>query len=308
MRKLAWAALVLVVGGWLAMKTSFASYAGTLWSQVKTDAKKQVPTRFEIERVRHELEQLDDDIGGMIRPIAEYKAAIARLQKDIARTPDGAGRAEADPLDDDQGPGGQSDRGTRTRARSTRPTASAHKLQRDFESYQRMEKNLASQRKLLEAKESRCEAAQDQLAKVIAKKREFELRLAQLEADEETLQIARIGSKLEIDDSRATQIEAALAEIEQRHDGAAYRDRAEDADVRQRRRSRWAAATRRRRRCGRDPRSTWKATRREAALRSSKMTLVSPLAACDSLEATSVASQWLSRCNRQVAHGTRPRR
>jgi phosphoenolpyruvate synthase/pyruvate phosphate dikinase len=91
-----------------------------------------------------------------------------------------------------------------------------HKLQRDFESYQRFEKNLQSQRKLLEAKEASLRAAQEQLAKVVAKKKEFELRLAQLEADEETLQIARIGSKLEFDNSRATQIEAALADIEQR--------------------------------------------------------------------------------------------
>ena len=80
-----------------------------------------------------------------------------------------------------------------------------------------MEKNLQSQRKLLEAKETPLHAAQEQLAKVIAKKKEFELRLAQLEADEETLQIARVGTKLELDDSRASQIEAALADIEQRH-------------------------------------------------------------------------------------------
>src|SRR5207237_935212 len=58
---------------------------------------------------------------------------------------------------------------------------------------------------------------QEQLAKVIAKKREYEVRLAQLEADEETLHIARLGSKLQIDDSRTTQIEAALAHIEDRH-------------------------------------------------------------------------------------------
>ena len=53
---------------------------------------------------------------------------------------------------------------------------------------------------------------------MIAKKREYEVRLAQLEADEETLKIARIGTNLQIDDSRSTQIEAALADIENRHE------------------------------------------------------------------------------------------
>ena len=216
MRKLAWAALVVVVGAYLATKTSFGSYAGTLWSQAKTTAKEQIPTRFEIDRVRHELKQLDGDVGTIIRPIAEYKADIVRLQKEIGRTETALAEQKTALL-------------TMTKDLEGNPTVVLYsgteyaadrvreKLHRDFDAYQRMEKNLASQRKLLEAKEQSMQAAHDQLAKVIAKRREFEVRLAQLEADEETLQIARVGSKLEFDNSRATQIEAALAEIEQRH-------------------------------------------------------------------------------------------
>jgi chromosome segregation ATPase len=216
MRKLAWALVVLVVGGWLAMKTSFASYAGTLWSQVKTETKNQIPTRFEIDRVRHELRQLDTDIGTIIRPIAEYKADVVRLQKEIARSRTALEEQKPSLL-------------TMAKDLAGNPTVVLYggaeyaadrvreKLERDFEGYQRMEKNLASQQKLLQAKERSMQAAQEQLAKVIAKKKEFELRLAQLEAEEETLQIARLGSKLEFDNSRATQIEAALADIEQRH-------------------------------------------------------------------------------------------
>src|SRR5262249_40027747 len=92
------------------------------------------------------------------------------------------------------------------------------KLQRDFESYKHLEANLRSQQKLLEAKETSLKATQEQLAKVVAKKRDYELRLAQLEADEEMLQVVRLGSKLEFDDSRATQIQAALDDIERRQD------------------------------------------------------------------------------------------
>ncbi|MCI0683983.1 MAG: hypothetical protein L0Y71_17890 [Gemmataceae bacterium] len=216
MRKLFWGLLIVGVGLFLAKKTSFWSYAGTLWSQVKTETKNSIPTRFEIERVRHELSQLDNDIGLMIRPIAEYKAAVGALQKDIARTE--AALDEQKPVlltmakDLESNPTVVLYNGEEFAADRVRL-----KLQRDFESFQRMEKNLHSQRQLLEAKETSLRAAQEQLAKVIAKKRDFEVRLAQLEADEETLQIARVGAKLQLDDSRATQIEAALAEIEQRH-------------------------------------------------------------------------------------------
>ena len=44
------------------------------------------------------------------------------------------------------------------------------------------------------------------------------MRLAQLEAEEETLQIARIGSDIRIDNSRATQIEDALRGVEDRQE------------------------------------------------------------------------------------------
>jgi hypothetical protein len=77
---------------------------------------------------------------------------------------------------------------------------------------------LGSQRKILEAKETSLQATQEQLGKVVSKKREYEERLAQLEANEETLQIARIGSSVQIDSSRATQIEEALRDIERRQD------------------------------------------------------------------------------------------
>lgn len=216
MKKVLCGLLIVGLGVFLAKKTSLLSYAGTLWSQVKTETKANIPTRFEIQRARHELAQLDDDIAAMIRPIAEYKAAVAGLQKDIAKGQ--AALDEQKPLlltmakDLDGSPSVVLYNGEEYSADRVR-----QKLQRDFDGYQRMERNLQSQRKLLEAKETSLKAAQDQLGKVITKKKEFELRLAQLEADEETLQIAKIGSKLQIDDSRATQIEAALSDIEQRH-------------------------------------------------------------------------------------------
>jgi len=191
------------------------SYVGTFFSQTVKDVENQVPTRFEIARARHELANLDGDVGNMIKPIAEYMAAITRLKKEIHATQTNLDDQKLGLLtmtrDLEPNPtfieyGGEKYSADRVRA----------KLQRDFDSYKRLESHFQSQKKLLEAKETSLKGAQDQLAKVIAKKREFELRLAQLEADEETLKVAKLGSKLQLDDSRATQIEAALTGIEQR--------------------------------------------------------------------------------------------
>ena len=208
---------VLVIGAcfYMVKRSSMCSYASTLWSQVKTEAKNAVPTRFEIGRARHEIANLDDDISAMIRPIAEYKATITALKKELGQSETalmehkGVLLSMTKDLEGDPTVlvyAGEEYSADRVRA----------KLTKDFQSYRRLAANVKSQHKLLEAKQASLKATQEQLAKVIAKKREYEVRLAQLEADEETLQIARIGSKIQIDDSRTTQIEAALTDIEHR--------------------------------------------------------------------------------------------
>lgn len=203
-------------GLWVTAKTTnFGSYAGTLWSQARSEAKRHISTKFEIERARHEVTQLDKDVSGMIRPIAEYKAALLQLDKDIRRGETNIDERREALL-----------RLTRELEKSPTTLTLAGRavtlekakssLARDFESFQRLERHIDSLHKLRDAKQLAFEAAQEQLSKVIAKKREFEVRLAQLEADEETLKIAGLGNKMAVDDNRASAIEAALADIESR--------------------------------------------------------------------------------------------
>jgi len=197
--------------------TNLCSYGRTLWSQAKTEAKRSVPTKFELERIRNEIKSLDADLDNMIRPVAEYKAVIERLRRDIARGEtnlDVQKKSLIGMTDDLKGGAKKLTYDGRSYSAETIKV----KLGNDFDAYKRVELHLATQRKLLEAKESSLRASQDQLLKVVNKKKEFELRVAQLEAEEETLQIARIGSDLRIDNSRATQIEQALRDIEERHD------------------------------------------------------------------------------------------
>jgi hypothetical protein len=210
--------LIVVGGVFLIKKTSLLSYAGTLWCKARQEAKNQVPTKFELDRIRHEIAQMDSDIKGMLSPIAENMAAVKRLGRDVETTRNRLADQKSTLLtmtrDLESNPQFVVYAGEKYSAERVR-----NKLDRDFASYKRCEAKLKSQENLLEAKERSLSATREQLNKLIAKRREFEVRLAQLEADEETLQIARIGSKgVQLDDSRATDIEAALADIERRHD------------------------------------------------------------------------------------------
>src|ERR1700726_1693692 len=86
MKKLLLIGLIVVGSLFVLKKTSLCSYAGTLWTQVRHEAKTQVPIKFELDRIRHEIGRMDADIRGMLSPIAENMAAVKRLKKDIEAT------------------------------------------------------------------------------------------------------------------------------------------------------------------------------------------------------------------------------
>lgn len=194
-------------------KTNVCSYAGTLLTQVSAAAKDQVPAKFELDRIRHEIDALDGDISQMIRPIAEYKACIAKMRKDIARGERNIAEKKKDLLlivEDLKGNPKEVQIGDRTFSAET----VRRQLARDTDSLKQLEKHLKVQGQVLEAKELALKATQEQLAKVISKKREYEVRLAQLEAEEESLRVLAVGNDVKIDSTRAAQIEEALAAVE----------------------------------------------------------------------------------------------
>lgn len=217
MRKIVIVGLLAVAGLYLVKKTSMFSYAGTVWGQMQQEAKRQVPTKFEIDRVRNEVANMNRDISTMLHPIAEYMATVKRLEREVdehrAQLTEQKARIMAVATDVKENPRQVSYAGNSFSGEELR-----RQLQRDFDCFKRSETQLKSQEQLLSAKRKSLEATREQLSKLISKKREFEIRLAQLEADEEILNVARIGSNINVDDGRATQIEAALAEIEHRQE------------------------------------------------------------------------------------------
>jgi peptidoglycan hydrolase CwlO-like protein len=197
--------------------TSAWSYLSTAVCQVGAEAKNQVPTKFELERIRNEIAGLDGDITQMVRPIAEYKSVIEKMRKDIARSQTNIDKQKKTLLEvvtELQ----ENPKQITINDKTYTPEQIRRQVTRDTESLKQLEKHVKVQQQVLEAKELSLKATQEQLAKVISKKREYEVRLAQLEAEEETLQIARIGSDIKIDSGRATLIEDALNAVEQRQD------------------------------------------------------------------------------------------
>jgi len=211
--------IVSMIGGValvvIAKKTNVFSYASTLVASVERDAQNQIPTKFELERIRHEIANLDSDVSQMIRPIAEYKADIERLRKEIAKAQVTHEQKKADLLvvvaKLEGNPKFVNCGGKEYPAERVR-----QQVQRESDNLKRDEKNVKARQDVLDAKEVSLKATQEQLGKVVSKKREYEVRLAQLEAMDQSLQVAKIGSTIKVDSSRATQIEEALQGLEKR--------------------------------------------------------------------------------------------
>jgi chromosome segregation ATPase len=200
----------------IAKKTNLFSYASTLYTSVQKDAQDQIPTKFELERIRNEIANLDGDVSNMIRPIAEYKAEIQRLRKDITKNEGDIEEKKKGLLAVVEKLEGCDKNFVRIGTKTHPVERVKQQVQRESDSIKLNEKNLKTQQQVLEAKETALKATQEQLAKVVSKKREYEVRLAQLEALDQSLQIARIGTTIKIDASRATQIEEALKNLEKR--------------------------------------------------------------------------------------------
>jgi len=208
---------VVLAGLFIARKTHLCSYASTLWTQVRQEAKAQIPTKFELDRIRQEIVRMDGDIKGMASPIAEHMAAVSRLKKDIekSRTTLTERKADIKTMVADLDKGGAfivyGDRQFTLKQVQ-------NQVERDAAACKRLESHLALQEKLLVAKEQALDATREQLNKLIAQRDEFKVRLAEAETREEQLRIAEIGSSVPSNYGRATELNESLTNLQQQQD------------------------------------------------------------------------------------------
>lgn len=201
-------ALALLV---IAKTTNVSSYAGTLWCKAKSAAKQQVPTEFEIDRIAHDIANLDGALDRMIRPIAEHKVAVDRLRREVADNEGKLGEQKKVLLDATQAvKQAKPDDKLVYNNKEYRVNLVKQRIARDFESYKRFEASVAAQRKLLESKEVTLRAAQEQLQTFMSRKRDFEVQLSQLRAEHEMNKVAAVGTDIEIDSTPLSNIAQAL--------------------------------------------------------------------------------------------------
>jgi len=211
-KKLVIGSVIALACLWVAKKTHVASYASTAFAFGREHVRSQIPRELELARVQHEISQLDRDYQGLLGPIAEKMACIKKLEREIAN-------ARVNQQDQREA------LLSLTKAVEAKETPIVYngnsisldrakvKLAREFATFKKLELNLVTKEKLLEAEVKNLAATRDQLDKLIGQKREFEIRLAQLEAEEATLKVASIQTPLYTDEGRVADINRTLERI-----------------------------------------------------------------------------------------------
>jgi len=226
-KKLVIAGVILVGCLWVAKKTQFLSYAGTMIANGKAGLHKQIPIDLQLARVRNEIKQLDKDYQALLGPIAEKKVAVKTLETEVVTGKENL-VARRDALM------------TLTKAIQEKETQINYlgsnynldqakvKLAQDFADFKKKEIHLAIKEKFLDAERKNLTATLDQLDKLVTQKREFEIKLAELEAELELLRARGTSCPLQTDEGRVADISNSLKEIE-----LALKIRAEEYNLQQ---------------------------------------------------------------------------
>jgi chromosome segregation ATPase len=216
-KKLIVGGLVLVACLWAVKKTHFMSYAGTIIASGRDSLRNQIPRELEIARVQNEIQRLDRDYQGLLGPIAEKKAAVRRLEKEI----DVAKAKLSDRRESLLALTSAIDSKEKEIAYNGSAFTLAQakvQLAKDFALFKKLEVNVTTQQKLLDAQRQNLNATIEQLGKLVDQKREFEIALAQIQADEEMLRVTQITTPLPTDEGRVADIANTLNQLRQAQD------------------------------------------------------------------------------------------
>jgi hypothetical protein len=214
MKKLVLIGLVILGGMFVLKKTKFGSYVTTIWENGRASVQKNIPRQLELDRVRHEVGKIDADIQARLNPIAERKATIKRLQREIKTASENLKEQTAALRE-------------LTRAVEAGQTQVSYKgedftleeakvrLATDFAFCKRCDARLKTQQKVLAAHTENLRLLTKQLDRLVEQKKEFELRLLERETAEEHLKLARLTTPTTCDTSRSADIDQTLKAIEE---------------------------------------------------------------------------------------------
>jgi len=215
MKKLLVIGLLAVGGLWVCRNTNLPSYISTLMCRGQRALKNQVPRDLEIERLRNDIAKLDTRVRDLIGPIADKLVRIQELEAEVKTARGNQARLKQDVL----ALSAKVDKGGEFVSwdNETYTVADARsRLEADLARYEDLGATVKHREHALTALRESVRLGKKRLTTLKEQKRNFEARLARIEAAQEylTQEEAKVGRNGNQDP--ASNIDQGLKDLERR--------------------------------------------------------------------------------------------
>jgi chromosome segregation ATPase len=193
------------------------SYVSTAWNNTASLVRESVSPEFELERIRQQIAALEPDIDKSKGQVAEAKVDLERLQGEVATAKTKLADQKKIILDLSSA----LENGAKKVSLDGRPLnadAVRTELKRKLLAYDTAEKTATTKQQMLEIRTRKFEVARAQLATLQQQRRDLELVVEKLEAELQAVRLTESESKIQIDDSRLSDIKTSIADVQRRVD------------------------------------------------------------------------------------------
>lgn len=211
-------AAALLVGG-LVFGRDLGSYLRSSTRCVSSAVKDNVPIEFELRRARDLLDDIIPEMQASIRAIAEQEVEIASLKAEITDGEKALAEAKGKVAKVRDCLATQGDTFTLGRVSYSRDELKED-LSRRFQRAKEAEMVLAGKKRLLSNREKSLAAATQLFEKTRSQRATLESQIAALESQHKMVEMASVGSGVQIDHSKLAQTEQLIAQIKKQLDVA----------------------------------------------------------------------------------------
>jgi peptidoglycan hydrolase CwlO-like protein len=205
--------LVLLVG--LLFGRSAWSYVTATVSELRDSVKSNVPVEFELKRAKKEISKIDEDVREAMHEIAKEEVQVEKLAKQIDKKEQVLAKAKSDIMTLTAHLESGEKYYVAKGSSYSRSKVEAD-LSRRFERFKTEEETLGKLRMIYEARERGLNAAHDKLEAMRSAQKQLEVEVANLEAEQKMIEVAKASSEFDFDDSRLSSVRNSLDEIRTR--------------------------------------------------------------------------------------------
>ncbi len=201
----------LAAGGLFLLNSVWSGSVHTAWKRASARLERSIDPDFELARIRDEIAKLTPDMHKNIQRIAEEMVAVESLERRVNDL-----QAKLDTNKDELAAMTSAVENGTTRVSVNGRTVSVTAVKDKLRTCKVLERELANNKKILDAKKQGVEAARQQLVEMRNQKEQLEIMAADYEAQLKTLALEKTKARIKLDDSRLAEIKASMEKLRER--------------------------------------------------------------------------------------------